>query len=174
MNSGVLRLPLIWMSNNAESICRKVGEKLSRPALHALTIHCGRESVRIAPPNTLTESYTQFLQKAQWYLSFMTRTPKSKPYLLSLPKYTVLIHWWVVYAILLLCWSTPCFIILFSYTQQFHIAELYLILRHCWSIPYLFTLLSNSQFQYIAELYPILTHCWGKADIITLLSFNLS
>ena len=33
--------------------------------------------------------------------------------------YPVLIHWWVVYAILLLCWSTACFIRLLSFTQPF-------------------------------------------------------
>ena len=38
--------------------------------------------------------------------------------------YSVLIHWWVVYAVFLLCWSTACFVILLSFTQHFHIAEL--------------------------------------------------
>ena len=66
--------------------------------------------------------------------------------------YPVLIHWWVVDAILLLCWSTACFITLLSFTQQFYIAELYLILLHCRGIPYLITWLSNSQ---------ILIHCWA-------------
>ena len=59
--------------------------------------------VWVAPLNTLTDSYTQFLSKAQPYLNFVTRTPKSKPYFITLPKYMVLLHWWVVYAILLLC-----------------------------------------------------------------------
>ena len=111
--------------------------------------------------------------------------------------YPVLIHWWVVYAILLLCWSTAFFITLLSFTQPFYIAELYPILTHCWGIPYAITLLSNSQrlrfcwvipnpntllryslFFYIAEhfpisihteLYPILTHCWGIPNFDTLL-----
>ena len=111
--------------------------------------------------------------------------------------YPVLIHWWVVHATLLLCWSTPCFITMLRFTQPFHIAELYPILTPCWSIPYLITLLSNSQrlihcwatpnpntllryslFYYIAahfpiskhtELYPILKHCWGIPNFDTLL-----
>ena len=37
--------------------------------------------------------------------------------------YPVLIHWWVVYAILLQCWKTACFITLLSFTQTFYIAE---------------------------------------------------
>ena len=45
--------------------------------------------------------------------------------------YHVLIHWLVVYAILIFCWSTACFITLLSFTQNFYIAELYPILTHC-------------------------------------------
>ena len=103
-----------------------------------------------------------------------------------------------MYAILLLCWSTACFITLFSFTQPFYIGELYSILTHCWGIPCPFTLLINSQklilcwatpnpntllryslSQQIAEqfpisihteLYPILTHCWGIPYLITSLS----
>ena len=81
----------------------KVGESLRRPAIQAFIIHCGTKSVRVAPPKTLTDSYTQFLSKAQPYVNFVTRTPKSKPYIVTLPKYMVLLHWWVVYVILLLC-----------------------------------------------------------------------
>ena len=131
MNSGVLRLLLTWMPNNAETVCRKIGEKLRRLVLHAFIIHCGTKSVRIADPNTLTNSYTRFLPKPQPYLNFVTRADKSKPYIIILPKYTVLIHWRVVYAIFFFCWSTPCFITLLSYTRKLHIAELYPILTHC-------------------------------------------
>ena len=81
---------------------RKVGEKLKQPALHAFIIPCGTKSGRIAPPNTLTESYTRFLPKTQVYLNLWTRAPKSKPYKITLPKYTALKNWWVVYTILLL------------------------------------------------------------------------
>ena len=72
------------MSNNAESICRKLAEQLRRPALHAFIIHGGTKSVRIAPPNTLTDPYIRFLKKTQPYLNFMTRTPKSKPFIITL------------------------------------------------------------------------------------------
>ena len=111
--------------------------------------------------------------------------------------YPVLIHWWKVYAALLLCWSAACFITLLSFTQTFYNAELYPILTHCWGILYLITLLSNSHwlilcwaipnpntllryslFYYIAEhfpisrhtkLYRILTHCWGIPNFNLLL-----
>ena len=82
---------------------QKGGQEVETMALHAFIIHCGTKSARIAPPNTLTDPYIRFLPKSQPYLNFMTRTPKSKAYIITLPKYTVLIPWWVVYAILLLC-----------------------------------------------------------------------
>ena len=146
INSCDLRFLLFSMPHKAQSICRKVGKKLRRPALHAFKIHCGTESVRIAPPNTMTESYTRFLPKIQPYVIFSTRTPKSEQYSLTLPKYTVLKHWWVVYAIVLLCWSTRCFNTLFSYTQQFLFAEIYTVLTDQWGIHCLITLQSNYQF----------------------------
>ena len=101
-----------------KSVCRNVGEKLRRPILHAFIIYCVTKLVRIAPPNTLTDSYTEFLPRTQPYLNFKTRTPNSKPYIITLPKHAVLIHWWVVYIILLLCWFTPCFITLLSSSQS--------------------------------------------------------
>ena len=105
--------------------------------------------------------------------------------------YPVLIHCWVADSILLLCWSTACFITLLSYptilhwcaipnpntllryTLSFYIAEQFLkaiitepypILTHCWGIPYLITLLSNSQ---------KLIHCWATPNRITLLRHSL-
>ena len=66
----------------------KVGKKLKlrRPALQAIIFHCGPKSAVIAPPNALTDLYTRFLPKAQPYLDSMTRTPKSKSYITTLPK----------------------------------------------------------------------------------------
>ena len=81
----------------------------------------------------------------------------------------VLIHWWGVSAISLLCGITACFITLLSYTQHFYNAELYPILTPCLGIPYLITLLSNSQFQHAAGLYLILTNCLRIPNFITLL-----
>ena len=51
------------MPKNTESVSRKVGEKLRRPALQAIKKHSGTKSTRIAPSNTLTDSDTQFLPK---------------------------------------------------------------------------------------------------------------
>ncbi len=139
MNSCILRLLFIWMSNNAESICRKESEKLKWPALHAFIIPCGTKSARITRPNTLTGSYIRFLLKAQPFLNFVTRKPKSKLYIevyrLNTLKYTYL---------------NTLLKITKSKHKQNHIAELNPILTHCytWSN-------SNSLFYYIAELYPI-------------------
>ena len=82
---------------------QKGAQKLRGPALHASILLCGKTLARIAAPNTLTDPYIRFLPKAQPYLNFMTRTTKSKPYFITLPKYAVLLHSRVVYAILLLC-----------------------------------------------------------------------
>ena len=65
-----LRLLLIYMPKHAESKCRKVGKNLIRPALHAVIIHCGKKSARMAPPNTLTDTYIRFLPKTQPYINF--------------------------------------------------------------------------------------------------------
>ena len=79
--------------------------------------------------------------------------------------YPVLIHWWVLYATLLLCWITACFITLFSFTQPFYKADQYPILTYCRGIPYLITLLSNSQRQ---------IRCWAIPNPNTLLRYSLS
>ena len=79
--------------------------------------------------------------------------------------YPVLIHCWVLYAILLLWWKTACFITLLSFTQIFYNAELYPILTHSWGTPYLISLLSNSQ---------ILVQCWATPNPNTLLRYTLS
>ena len=63
--------------------------KLRRPTLHSFILHCGTESALIARPNTLTDSYIRFLPEAQPYFNSMTRTPKSKLFIIALPKHTV-------------------------------------------------------------------------------------
>ena len=141
-------------AKNANSACRKLGEKLRQPALEAIILHCGPKSAPVAPPNTLTDSYTLFLLKTQSYLSSKTRKPKSIPYNVILPKYTLTTLVEKVRYII-----TACFLILLSYTQLFYIAELYPILTQGCGIPYLDTLLSNSQFQTFAEFYPFVSHC---------------
>ena len=123
MNSCVLRNLLIWMPNNAESVCRKVGENW-------------------ATLSQIDDSDTQI--KTLYYC--------------NTEAYPVLMHWWVVDSILILCWSTACFNTLLSFTQHFYIAELYPILIHCWGIPYLITLLCNSQ---------KLKHCWATPNFNT-------
>ena len=83
-----LQLLLNWTPNKGNSIGTKVGKKLKhrRPALHAIILHCGTKSAMIAYPKLLTDIYTGFLPKAQPYLNSMTRTPKSKPCIITLPK----------------------------------------------------------------------------------------
>ena len=160
-----------------DSIPRKLGQKLRGPALHAIIIHCGTKSSRITPPNTLRDSYTQFLLKAQplSHFNYIDSDTQIRTIFYHITEVNPnLLHWCVVYATLLLCWSTASFVKFLSYTQHFYIAELHPILTPCWSKPYLSTLLCNSQFQHIAELYSILTHCWGIANNNTLLSYILS
>ena len=59
--------------------------------------------------------------------------------------YPVLIHWWGVYAILLLCSGIRCLIILMSYTHKYYIAGVYSTSIHCWPWPNPNTLLKNIQ-----------------------------
>ena len=114
--------------------------------------HCGTKSARIARPNTLTDSYTRFLLKTQPFLTFVTRTPKCFSYIPTLPKYTVLIHWWIVYANLWLCWSTPCSITLPSKTPT---------KSHCWAIPNPKLLLRYTLSYYSAKQIQISIHGWA-------------
>ena len=132
------------MSINADTVCRNLGEmlKLRWPALHAIKLYCGTKYARIAPPNKLTDSYTRCLAKAQPCLKIHesdTHIPTIYYYITDV--YPVLIHWWAVYAIVILFRSTACFITLLSYTQHFYIAELYPILTHCLGLPNFITLL---------------------------------
>ena len=120
------QLPLIWMPNNADSICRKVGGKLKLkwPALHAIILQYGTRPARIAPPNTLTDSQTRFLLKVQPYLKSMTQTLKSKPY--------IMLHYRSI-----TCLKT----LVGSGTLYCHFAEKQPVLLHCWDIPNTFRLL---------------------------------
>ena len=69
---------MIWMHSNG--VCT---------SLHAIILQCGTKSVRIPPPNILTDSCTRFLPKTQPYLNSMIRTLKSKLFFITLPKYTL-------------------------------------------------------------------------------------
>ena len=69
--------------------------------------------------------------------------------------YPVLIHWWVVYAILLFCWSTCCPITLLS-------------------LPNVLTMLSYTLIQKYAELNPILTDYWGLPNLQTIVRFIIT
>ena len=122
MSSCVLGLLLMWMPNNANSTCRKLGEKLRQPALHAIIIHCGTKSAWIAPVNKLTDLYTQFLPKKLNLISFQwLGHPNS---------YHTILHYRSIpcpntFVDSVRYFITACFISLLSYTQRFYIAELY-------------------------------------------------
>ena len=152
MNSYALRMVLVWMPNNADSVWRKVGEKLKRRALLAIIIHCRTKSARIAPLKTFTDSYSWFLPRAQPYLNSVTRAPKSIPYtftsrsrsclftlkgsvryLINLLKYSLLYQF---------CWIIPNPNTLLRFYQSYFVTELYLILVHCRTMAYLKILLS--------------------------------
>ena len=65
--------------------------------------------------------------------------------------YHVLIHWWGVYVILLLCPGTRYLITLFSYTRHYYILVVYCTLTHCWAIPNPNTMLRWVQSYYNAD-----------------------
>ena len=153
MNACVLRMLLIWMPNIANSTCRKVGERLRRPALHVIIIHCGTKSARIAPPSTLTDSYVWFLPKAQACLNSVTRAPKFIPCLITVVVGVCNLKTLLKYSMLhYIVESYPTFFTLLMYTLTPYITELYPILTHCWGIPN-----PNTLF----EVYPTLLLCWG-------------
>ena len=141
MNSCVLRLLLILMSNNAESICRKDSEKLRRSALHSFILHCGTKWARIARPNTLTDSYIRFLPEAQPYLNSMTRTPKSKLFFIALPCPNTLV-------------GRVCSLItLLKYSLFYYVVELYPTFLLCCAIPNPNTLLRYTLSYYMAKQF---------------------
>ena len=144
-----LQLLLVWKHKNADSTCRKLGERLKRP----IRKHWWKKSDRIAAPFILTVSHFQFLLKAQSYPSSQTRTPNFLPYNLTFPKFNLSEYIGVCYSI------TACFITLLSYIQNFFTAELNPILTQCWGMPFFITLLSSSHFKYFAQLFPILSRC---------------
>ena len=117
-----LRPLLNWMPNNADSTCRLVEEKLKRPVLHAIIIHCGTKLAMIVPPTTMTDSNTWLLPKSRSYLNWMTRTPKSKPSIITLLKYTM--SWYIGGK------RTP-----FYYNLLYCIVELHPTLLQFWVLP---------------------------------------
>ena len=74
---------------------------MRRPDLHAIITHCGTESARIAP-DTLTDSYIQFLPKNPFFAQFNDSDSQIHTIHFYITEiHPVLIHWWIVYAILL-------------------------------------------------------------------------
>ena len=65
--------------------------------------------------------------------------------------YPVLIHWWGVYAVSLLCWGIRYNITLSSYTQHYIIVVVYSTLIYCWALLNPNTLLRWIQSFYIAD-----------------------
>ena len=74
-----------------------------------------------------------------------------------------IIHWWIVYAKLLLCWSTPCVITLLSETPTN---------SHCWAIPNPNTLLRHTLPYYIAKQIRKSTHGWAIPNHNTLFRYT--
>ena len=127
------------MPISTDSICRKVGEKLRRPALHAIKIHGGTKSTEIEPSNTLTDSRTQFLSKKPIFSSihwlWHPNSYHTKLYYRSVPCLNTLVD-------NVRFFIKACFITLLSYTQSYHFVEVYPTIKHCWAIHCL-TILSN-------------------------------
>ena len=138
------------MSNIAESICRKVRYKLRRSALHDFIIHCGTNSVRIASPRTMTESYTQCLPKALPYLMFYDRDTQIQ---------TIYSYITKVNRLNTLVGSLRNLITLLKYTLFCYIVELYPTITHRRAIPNPNTLLRYTLSHYIAKQFPISIQC---------------
>ena len=75
---------------------------MKRPALHAIIILCGSETARITPP-FFTDSYIRRAKPATLSQMNDVDTQIQTIYYYITGVYPVLIHWWVVYAILLPC-----------------------------------------------------------------------
>ena len=75
-----------------------------------------KKMVRIALPNKLTASYVRFLAESPHFFNSNSGTQLHTVNYWITEAYLVLKHWWVVYAILLLCWSTACFNTLLGHT----------------------------------------------------------
>ena len=161
MNSCRSLMLLIWMPNNADSTCRKVGKKLKQPALPAIITHCGSKSARIAPLNTLTDSYIRFCRKnnlisIQWF-------GNPNPY------HTIL-HYRCTPCFNTLLKSVRYLITSLEYSLFYYIVELYTTFLLYWATPNPNISVRYSISNYIAELYPTLVHCRTMADLNMLLS----
>ena len=80
----------------------EAGRIVKAATLHAIILHCGTKSVRIAHRITLMESFTQYLPKNPFLSPFIdsdTQIHTTQQCISDL--YSILIHWWIVYAILL-------------------------------------------------------------------------
>ena len=70
--------------------CRQYMQQARRNFETTGSTHChntlSKKQDRIAPPTTLMDSYTRFLPTTQTYLKSSDPTPKSAPYIITLPK----------------------------------------------------------------------------------------
>ena len=165
INSYVWRVFQIWMPNNAESICRKLGEKLRQPTLHVFIRHCGTESARSAPLITLTDSHTHtlsFCGKPNFISILRRGRPNANHILLLYRKYRLNA----------LVGSVRYLNFLLEYTLFYYLLELYPRESPCWIIPNPNTLLRYILSFYIAKRFPISIHCWVIPNAETLFSFG--
>ena len=139
----------------------QLGEKLRRPALHAIIIPCGIKWARIAPPNTLTDSYTQFL------LEKFNRI--STQWLGQPNPYHTILHYRSIP-----CLNTLLDNVCFFYSLLHYIVELYTKFLHCWAIPNPNTMLTYDLFYYTAEQLPISIHSWAIPHLSTLSIYGRS
>ena len=161
------------MSNNAESICRKLAGNLRRRALHAFIVHCWTKTVRIAPRTSYYidgSIHSDFVENPTLSQLWLGR-PNSNHLLLhyEIYRFNTL---GVVYAILLLCWSTPCLITLLRYTLSYYMAKKFPISIHCCAIPNPNTILRYTLSYYMAKQFPVSIHCWAIPNPNTMFRFT--
>ena len=145
MNSCALQNLLTWMPNNAESVCRKVGENWGN-WFYRLSKHIVEKN--------LFGSHLLI----HWRTHTLNFCRKPNP---------ISIRWLGhpnPYSLLLLYRSIPCLntlvggvrylITLLKYCLFHYIVELYPKILLCWAIPNRNTLLRYTQYYYIAKQFP--------------------
>ena len=138
------------------------GRKVEATGSTRFHITFWKKSVRIAPPTTLTDSYTRFLPNAQPYRNFWLGHPNPNhiiSHYRSVPFNTLVV-------------SVRYLFTLLKYTLFYYIVEQYPTFLHCCAIPNPNTFLRYTLYCFIAEQFPFSIHCWAITNLQTLLRYT--
>ena len=138
MKSCVLRNLVIWIPNNAKSVCRKVGENwatLSQfddsDTQFQTLYYCNTEAYPVLKHWRVVDAILLLCRSIDCFITLLSFTQHF--YIAEL--YPILIH----------CWGVPNLITLLSNSQ---------ILIHCWAIPNPNTMFRCTQSYSIAKQFP--------------------